>query len=76
MHRVTTPPASVTCAVVGCDARATGRYLDVRPEAALHFDVCADHFARIEAGEVPGVVAERFDLADLDGPLALVMNPV
>jgi hypothetical protein len=72
---VTEHDQTVTCDVVGCNQSATGRYLDVRPEAAVEFCVCANHFTRIEAGESVQAVAERFDLAELDGRLVLVMNP-
>lgn len=67
---------SATCDVVVCDQPATGRYLHVRQEGAVTFRVCAGHFDRIGAGEIPQVVAERFDLAQLDGRLVLVMDPV
>lgn len=64
------------CDVVGCNRPVTGRYLDARQEGAIEFGVCTAHFGRIETGEVPAVVAERFDLAELDGRLVLVMDPV
>lgn len=52
--------------MVACHQPATGRYLHVRQEGAVTFRVCAGHFDRIGAGEIPEVVAERFDLAELD----------
>ena len=67
--------SSVICDVVACNESATGRYLDVRLDRALEFQLCPGHFARIEDGEVPDVVAERLDLAELDGKLALAMDP-
>jgi hypothetical protein len=73
---VTEQIISVTCDVVACHRSAAGRYLHVRQEGAVEFRVCTGHFRRIEAGEVPGVVAERFDLAELDGRLVLLMDPV
>jgi hypothetical protein len=71
---VTTPPLWVICDVVACDDPATGRYLHLRQNQALEFRVCRGHFARLESGESPSVVAERFDLAELDGRPALVMD--
>jgi hypothetical protein len=67
---------SVTCDVVGCNQPGAGRYLDVRAEAAVEFQVCADHFARIEAGEAPRVVVARSDAAELQGELVLVMDAI
>ena len=73
---MTNPPLSVTCDVVACHRTATGRYLHVRQEGALEFQVCTGHFDRIEGGEVPDLVPERLDLAELDGRLVLVMDPL
>ena len=42
----------------------------------MEFQVCAGHFDRIEGGEIPDVVPERSDLAELDGRLVLVMDPL
>jgi hypothetical protein len=72
---VTNQISSVTCDVVACNESATGRYLDVRLDRALEFQLCADHFARIQDGEVPEVVAERPGLTELDGKPALAMDP-
>ena len=63
------------CDVVECDDSATGRYLDVQLDRAVEFRLCPRHFARVEGGEVPKVVAERLDLAQLDGKLVLSMDP-
>ena len=63
------------CDVVECDNSATGRYLDVQLDRALEFRLCPSHFARVEGGEVPKVVAERSDLAELHGKLVLSMDP-
>jgi hypothetical protein len=65
--------SSATCNVLACSQPPTGRYLHARQEGAVEFRVCAHHFARIENGEVPDVVAERLDLAELDGRLVLRM---
>ena len=64
----------MTCDVVGCHETTSGRYLDVRADKALEFRVCAEHLKRIGDGEVPVVVAERLDRAELDGRLALIMD--
>jgi hypothetical protein len=72
---VTNQTSSVICDVVACNESATGRYLDVRLDRAMEFQLCAGHFARIEGGEVPEVVAGRLDLADLDDKLVLAMHP-
>lgn len=66
---------SVTCDVVGCDEGASSRYVDAKRDQALVFHVCDRHFARIEGGETPGVVAARLDLADLNGRPTLLMDP-
>ena len=73
---MTNLPLSVTCQVIDCHQTATGRYLHVRQEGALEFQVCTGHFDRIERGEVPTVVPERLDLAELHGRLVLVTDPL
>jgi hypothetical protein len=65
----------VICDVVGCDESATGRYLDVQLDRAVEFQLCPTHFARLEGGEVPTVVAERSDPGEPDGKLVLSMDP-
>jgi hypothetical protein len=64
----------VICDVLGCNESATGRYLNVQLDRALEFQLCTGHFARVQSGEMPAVVAERLDLAELDGKLVLVMD--
>lgn len=62
------------CDVVGCDEPAPGHYLDTRNGRSLRFRICARHFDRLGRGEQPVIVAERLDLAALDGRLALVLE--
>jgi hypothetical protein len=40
----------------------------------MEFGLCDAHFARMKAGETPVIVAERFDLADLDGRQVLIFD--
>ena len=59
---------------MGCGRPGTCRYVDFKHEKPRDFRLCDEHFARLERGEIPEVVAERFDLAQLDGRLVLVMD--
>ena len=61
------------CQAVGCDRPATGSHQHAHG-AVAEFALCEAHVARIRAGEHPACVAERFDLADLGGPLALLFQ--
>jgi hypothetical protein len=62
------------CDVVGCDEPATASYLDARDSRLLEFAICPGHHARLQSGERPVVVAERYDLANLDGRPVLIME--
>jgi hypothetical protein len=62
------------CDIVGCDKPAPGHYLDARDGRHLQFRLCQRHFDRLGHGERPVVVAERLDLPELDGRLALVLQ--
>jgi hypothetical protein len=62
------------CDVAGCNEPATASYLDARDSRLLEFAICPGHYARLQSGEQPVVVAERFDLADLDGRPVLIME--
>lgn len=61
------------CEVAGCELPATDSYLHAAGERLVEFGLCAKHHARLKSGEQPVVVAERFDLADLDGRTVLVL---
>ena len=61
------------CEVTGCEHPATHSYLHAAGERLVEFGLCADHNARLQRGARPLVVAERFDLADLDGRTVLVL---
>jgi hypothetical protein len=63
-----------TCDVVGCEEPAEGSYMDPRQDRT-HFRLCAAHFARVEAGERPVVVAKRLDLADVSARPGLLLDP-
>ena len=62
------------CDVVGCHAPATSSYLHARDTRLLEFSICTDHYARLQNGEQPVVVAQRIDLAALDGRPALLLE--
>jgi hypothetical protein len=62
------------CDVVGCDLPATGTYLDARDSRMLEFGICEGHYTRLQNGEQPVVVAERFDLADLGAHPVLILE--
>lgn len=62
------------CDVVGCEEPTTGSYLDTKAHGGFQFWVCAEHFARLQGGEQPVIVAERWDLAQLDARPALIME--
>ena len=66
--------SSSTCDFVDCGESAAGRYLSLEQDRAAEFRVCGAHFARIEGGERPKIVAERIDLAELDGRPALLLE--
>jgi hypothetical protein len=40
----------------------------------MEFRLCDAHFARMTAGETPVIVAERLDLANLDGRQVLIFD--
>jgi hypothetical protein len=63
-----------TCDFVACTESATGQYLSLEQDRAVEFRVCPAHFARIEGGERPKIVAQRMGLAELDGPPALLLD--
>ena len=66
--------SAITCDFVDCEESASGRYLNLEQERATEFRVCSAHFARIEGGQRPKVVAERIDLAERDGRPALFLE--
>jgi hypothetical protein len=66
--------ADSVCDAAGCRNPATGSYLHGASAGAMEFGLCDAHFARMKAGETPVIVAERFDLADLDGRQALIFD--
>jgi hypothetical protein len=61
------------CQAIACERPATGSYQPTYGGAG-EFALCGAHLSRMRAGERPAVVAERFDLADLGGPLALLFQ--
>jgi hypothetical protein len=63
------------CDAAGCDQPATASYLHARDAQLLEFSICTDHYARLQAGVQPTVVAERFDLADLGSRPVLMFTP-
>lgn len=62
------------CDVVGCDKPATGSYLDARDSRVLEFGICADHHVRLQKGEQPVVVAERFGPSDFESRPVLILD--
>ena len=62
------------CDVVGCSSPGTGSYLNAAPSSATEFALCDAHFARMAAGETPVIVAERLDLAGLNGRQVLIFD--
>jgi hypothetical protein len=62
------------CDVVACHEPAIGAYLDARQHPETKFAICAVHFERLTRGEQPVIVAERLDLAELDGRSVLIME--
>ena len=62
------------CDVPGCDEPATRSYLHARLARMLEFSICTGHYARLQNGERPVVVAERLDLAALDDRPGLVLD--
>ncbi len=66
--------SALTCDFVGCGEPAAGHYLSLELGRAAGFSVCTAHFARIEDGRRPKIVAERIDLAELDSCPALFLE--
>lgn len=62
------------CDVAGCTAPAAGFYLQASDANSVEFEVCDNHFAELQAGKRPSVVAARLDLANLDGHPALLLE--
>lgn len=63
-----------TCDVVGCTDPAVDTYMNGYSHPGYRFFVCADHRDRLVAGVQPVIVAERFDLAQMYAPPALLME--
>lgn len=67
-------PDVVVCDVVGCDKPASGTYLNGVSRPGYQFFICAEHHDRLKAGAQPVIVAERFDLAQMEVGPALVLE--
>lgn len=67
--------SSLSCAVVNCERPAAGSYMRAADARSDQFVVCQQHLRELKEGARPTVVAERLDLANLDGRPALLLSP-
>lgn len=67
-------PQQTGCAVVGCRQAATGVYLHAADSGSIEFGICDGHYAQMQDGKRPVVVADRWDAAAADGPPVLILE--